>query len=443
MKKLITLILLAISFSAFASSDVGITRIQKPCGLVMLGTPATVQVWVKNYGSTSIDSIPIVLSINNSIFYHDTLIPTTALSAGDSILMTSNHTYTMPLGYFMLCVKTQLIGDIDSTNDKACTFLFGVYGGQPMDLCLVKMRPTINNPKAGSHEAFEIYVHNSGYKAVDTVNVSVIFSDAFHLYASFPLPQPLLPDSSVWVNVNYTFNRHIGANLARIAIHDPTDQNSFNDTAKYIFYGARQSFDLSVDSFHISPSKNDSILSPQINLKVYYTNQGTQAINKSFSFIFYRDYLTNVIDTITKNIVLQANQTDSFSVTEIINYTFQDAMFFVTTLDVDSNQFNDETHHLFYFYPVSISELEDPIAILPFPNPSNGKFSFKIKQGKNTSFNFRVMDTQGKIVYQNILEQSAYNQVFSVDLSQLSDGVYFYSFEIEGCRSSGKLVVKH
>jgi len=443
MKKLITIILLAISFPTFASSDIGIIRIQKPCGIVMLGTPATVQVWVKNFGSTSIDSIPIVLSINNSILYHDTLVPATALLAGDSILMTSNHTFTMPLGYFMLCAKTQLAGDIDSTNDKACNYLYGMNGGQPMDLCLVKMRPTINNPKAGSHEVFDIYVHNSGFKAVDTVNVSVIYSNVFHLYASFPLPQSLLPDSSVWVNVNFVFNRHIGANLARIAIHDPADQNSMNDTAKYIFYGSRQSFDISVDSFEINPSKNDSILNNLINLKVYYTNQGTQPLNRPFHFLFFQDNLTNVIDTITKNIVLQSNQTDSFSVNEIINYNSQASTFFVGTIDVDSNQFNDEAYHLYYFSPVSISDSENPITVLPFPNPSNGKFYFKIDQSNNASYNFQVIDSQGKIVYQNTLGQLTNNQILSIDLSQLSDGIYFYSFEINGRKSGGKLVVKH
>jgi len=443
MKNLITIILLALSFSSFASKDVGIIRIQKPCGIINIANPNTVQLWIKNYGTTSLDSVPIIVSINNTLSFHDTLIPTTTLLAGDSILINTNHTYISPFGYYFLCVTTQLSGDTDSTNNKKCNIINGVMGGQPMDLCIMQMRPTINNPGAGSHEIFDIYVHNSGFTAVDTVNVSVIYSDIFQLSASFPLPQTLLPDSSVWVNVNFAFNRHLGINQARIAIEDSRDQNSYNDTAEYIFFGARRSFDLSVDSFHISPSINDSILSSQINLKVFYTNQGTQPINKSFSFIFFRDDITNVIDTITKNIVLQANQTDSFTATETIIYTYQDAMFFVATLDVDSNQFNDEAYHLFYFYPVSVSESENSIAVLPFPNPSNGKFYFKINQNKNASFNFRVIDSQGKIVYQNTLIQSANNQLRSIDLSHLSDGVYLYSFEINGHKSSGKLIIKH
>ncbi|MBM3405606.1 MAG: T9SS type A sorting domain-containing protein, partial [Bacteroidetes bacterium] len=81
------------------------------------------------------------------------------------------------------------------------------------------------------------------------------------------------------------------------------------------------------------------------------------------------------------------------------------------------------------FSTMSINDLNSPLAMEIFPNPSKGKFTFSIQTKDNLSVNLRVLNPLGTAIFseQNIRVNGKLTKV--VDLSQESDGIYFVILE--------------
>jgi hypothetical protein len=71
-----------------------------------------------------------------------------------------------------------------------------------------------------------------------------------------------------------------------------------------------------------------------------------------------------------------------------------------------------------------INELSNDLAVLIFPNPSNGKFTLQFDNGKLTMNNYQlsIYNVFGERIYLSDLKQQKFNEI---DLSTAPKGIYF------------------
>lgn len=100
-------------------NDVGVTAITSPSGPKIQGTNQTVKITVKNFGPTSVDTIPVHYKINNSPPVVDTLFG--PLASNSSANFTFSVPFVVPAGTVNICAYTALSGDPYNFNDTVCT----------------------------------------------------------------------------------------------------------------------------------------------------------------------------------------------------------------------------------------------------------------------------------------------------------------------------------
>ncbi len=113
---------LLMSFYAMVgfSQDAGIYRIVSPdvSGNLSSITAYIMTVTLRNYGSTTLTSVPINYSVNGGVTMTGSWIGT--LVPGDSVQTLISPPFSVQTGLNTLCVYTSLAGDIDNTNDSTC-----------------------------------------------------------------------------------------------------------------------------------------------------------------------------------------------------------------------------------------------------------------------------------------------------------------------------------
>ncbi len=430
MKKLLSIFFVFTFFSLNAQVDVGIIKIISPEGVISTYNNAPVKAWVKNFGSQSVDTIPIVISINNSSLLHDTIVISGGLPSGDSSLIQSNITYSSPIGIYQLCVSSSLANDNNIGNNEACTCIYGSLYNQENDLSIIDIRPTINQQGAGTYEIFELLIKNTGKKPVDTVYLKASMGP-FYISNPLVVSDTLFPDSSKWLRINNYYNRVLGQNEVSFFINDPSDVISCNDSIFYIYWGQRRTFDLSIDSIQCQPVSGDTLLSDSVDLLVFYTNQGTQAINQSFSFVSSEHLIG--YDTIIKTVNLQPLQTDTIKIsTYFIAQVSTEADWGVRFLETDSNKFNNEVIKSYIRSTVSLQNIHNNEKIVLYPNPTSGLIYIDT-QYPNQEFDIEVYNIEGI----KVLAASSANKI---DLRKLSEGIYFVKINVGGIFYMQKII---
>jgi hypothetical protein len=78
-------------------------------------------------------------------------------------------------------------------------------------------------------------------------------------------------------------------------------------------------------------------------------------------------------------------------------------------------------------------------ALVLFPNPNSGRFSFKMNSTLYNYLNMRVYNSQGQMVNNRYFGSLVYGRVVPVDLHMLPGGIYFVKFAYDdGIRTSEK-----
>jgi hypothetical protein len=78
------------------------------------------------------------------------------------------------------------------------------------------------------------------------------------------------------------------------------------------------------------------------------------------------------------------------------------------------------------------------------PNPANGSTAILYTLAGNTDVVFNVTDVTGKVVYtENIMNQSAGAHRLDVNTANLANGMYFYTFLVNGQTITHKMVVEN
>ncbi len=89
----------------------------------------------------------------------------------------------------------------------------------------------------------------------------------------------------------------------------------------------------------------------------------------------------------------------------------------------------------------SIPENENAVTYAVFPNPNKGVFTLRLEADENQKVTWQVIDRNGKEVYpeEEIRLKQAYEQ--ELDLSHLSDGVYFLKITYENYTHTQKVII--
>lgn len=127
-----------------ASIDAGISAIINPGTTTLTGQVITVEARIKNYGTNTLTSIPIVYKINGLTQASETW--TGTLNSGDSIDYTFTTTYQGPVSQYNFCVKTNLGGDLVPSNDEIClSILSGIEETSANGVVLLQNMPNPAN----------------------------------------------------------------------------------------------------------------------------------------------------------------------------------------------------------------------------------------------------------------------------------------------------------
>jgi hypothetical protein len=106
------------------SLDVGVTQLLQPVGITAANSPVTVAVRIRNYGTSTVTSIPVAYQLNSNSPVVETW--TGSLAPNAFATYTFTTTFTSPTGAYNLCTWTQLAGDTATWNDSLCKGGFGM-----------------------------------------------------------------------------------------------------------------------------------------------------------------------------------------------------------------------------------------------------------------------------------------------------------------------------
>ena len=101
------------------SLDAGLIAITQPAAMSMANQATSVTGTIKNYGTTTLTSIPVAYSVNAGPPVVETWTGTLLPNATTNYTFTT--TFTSPSGQYDLCAWTQLAGDTATWNDTTCS----------------------------------------------------------------------------------------------------------------------------------------------------------------------------------------------------------------------------------------------------------------------------------------------------------------------------------
>jgi len=98
--------------------DAGVIAILQPNAATQTGSPVTVQVTIKNFGTGNLTSVPVKYRVNNGAVVTETWAGT--IVPGATADYTFTTPYASPASTYNLCAFSKLTGDIYTFNDTTC-----------------------------------------------------------------------------------------------------------------------------------------------------------------------------------------------------------------------------------------------------------------------------------------------------------------------------------
>ena len=106
--------------------DAGVKNITTPTASTVTGDSISVSIELKNYGSDTLNSIPVEYTVNGTIIGSETW--TGTLLQDSSVNFTFNTKYAGPSADYKLCSYSNLSNDMQLQNDTACAMLTSTPG---------------------------------------------------------------------------------------------------------------------------------------------------------------------------------------------------------------------------------------------------------------------------------------------------------------------------
>lgn len=130
-----------------APNDAGVSALLSPLATTIAGDSIIVIARVRNYGTSTLTSIPLGYSRNGVQIYSFTW--TGNLLGGDSVDVTFPYKYVSPMALYSLCAYSILPGDANTGNDQKCVYPEGVIGIEEYGIGGFMLWQNIPNPATG------------------------------------------------------------------------------------------------------------------------------------------------------------------------------------------------------------------------------------------------------------------------------------------------------
>lgn len=131
-----------------AGLDAGVIAMISPTPTTVAGDSIDVTVRIRNFGTTTLNSIPLGYSRNGVQLYTTTW--TGALDGGDSVDFTFPQKYVSPMAFYSLCAYSMLPSDANAANDQECIYPEGVIGMDEYGFNGFLLFQNVPNPATGN-----------------------------------------------------------------------------------------------------------------------------------------------------------------------------------------------------------------------------------------------------------------------------------------------------
>lgn len=451
MKKIFLLLLIfPIYFNGFSQNiaskksgtiDVGVTQIIKPTDTVN-NFQDTVMVYIKNYGTDTISSIPIEHSLNGMNIVQETWTGTTPLLPGDSVLYMFTTPFIPPLGWFMLCAKTNLQNDLDSSNDKSCKAIYHPIPLIIYDLGVSAIIKPDNNQQFGSNGTVKVAVKNYGNQIHSTAlyyykinNNPTVTEYAF-------TPPNIYPGDTI----EYTFYTHFTWPLGNVSLCAWVDVDSYNsnDSACIQLTGTPPNIDVGISGIEQPIDTIDAYTNTEV--KVWLKNFGLNSIDTIL--------LQYSIDGVYAPVEVWSDSSIVFGNGDSVLFTFANTFNSVqknislcvkTILPNDSYNNNDslcDNSIVAVINGIEENKNRNFRIIQNYPNPSDNISTIQYYVPGSGIMQFELYDILGNRLISFPKTVAAGENQISIDISSLLPGMYFYSLEFEKNKFMKKMIVK-
>jgi hypothetical protein len=186
------------------AQDAGVKSIVSPTGGTVTGDSIQVKVLVKNFGSDTLSSIPVIYTVNGTVIATETW---TGVLPSDSIKsFTFSTKYAAPGSDYKVCAYTQLPGDMVSFNDTACTMITAMPGA--VDAGVSSVIAPSGQASIGQPTEVKVYITNYGTNALSNIPVEYYLNGI--LKASETFSGTINPGDSALYTFTYKYTSGAG-----------------------------------------------------------------------------------------------------------------------------------------------------------------------------------------------------------------------------------------
>ncbi len=145
--------------------DAGVIAIMTPSGSTVTGSSVTVQVTIQNFGTDTLQTVPVAYSVNGGAYVLQTW--SGNLASGATTNFTFTTPFTSPAADYELCAFTKKSGDIYLFNDTTCLSVTATAA--PLDAGVTLILAPGLTTNAGDSTEVQIRVRNFGTNTLTSI----------------------------------------------------------------------------------------------------------------------------------------------------------------------------------------------------------------------------------------------------------------------------------
>ncbi|KWW42441.1 MAG: CARDB domain-containing protein [bacterium F083] len=413
-------------------NDVEMVSILTPGARVMAGDSVSVTIRLRNHGSSIIASLPVVLSVNESVV--EEVIDFTALMGRQLASMEYfNYTFTrrfpVALGVMNIMAYSQYEDDY-RLNDTVAKRVVGISS-----LTDLKAKEIVLDGRQ-----VQLVVENVGSLVASGFTVGYFYDDDISTVVRQTYSGSVSALSSGYVVFNTLLPmRASGYNRITAFVHIDGDNDASNDTTSAIV-SAR--VDIQVNKLQVEENMNDNC---RVRMLVENVGNFTHQGNFTISAVINGTAISTASNqAIAPGAVYALDFGDSIPKSSQRSYVGTG----VFTSSVDVNDENNQTSLIsvlnsFEGVPdadeASNLELEQN-----YPNPFSRLTTIAFNLPQAADVRLFVMDAMGRLCYQWQRRCEAGRTAVTLDADEmhLSTGVFFYGIDCEGRRLMRKMIIR-
>jgi hypothetical protein len=153
--------------------DAGVISIDAPISSTVIGSMGnSVTVTVENFGSSTINAIPVSYKVGNNTVSNEVINVTGGLAPGATTSYTFNTTYQGPVTAYTLCAKTSLANDTYVQNNEKCKAIAVTTAALDAGITYVVADPSWHDTtKIVNPTSVRIRIKNYGLTTLTTIPV--------------------------------------------------------------------------------------------------------------------------------------------------------------------------------------------------------------------------------------------------------------------------------